>query len=505
MSKRTTSPGQKLLAQTSHYSLASVITLIGGLVSFPLLTRIFSVEEYGIMSVISATVSVAVALGKTGLQHAVVRYFSEVASGKSRFSPRQLFSTSILGMLATALLVMLVLVVGAQVVPTAWIRSDETRLLLVIVAGLVGVQIMDSAMVNLMRADQRSVTLMKYQVLKKYLGLGCLFGGLLLISKSLRMFYSASVIGEGIALGFLAWILFRAYPANRPSPSQFSFPLYRELLAYGLPMTFGYELAGVFLNVGDRYVIKALPDGATQVGLYSAAYNLCQYVQTIFISSVGQALTPIYLKIFHDEGAEKTSAFASQSLVNYMLVAAPIVAGVASVGPDLLSSLASDKYALAGGVLRWVIAGMVLDGAATILGAGLVIHRKSTTMMVAVSVSAGINLLANIILVPLWGIIGAAVSTTIGYASILVTFAVAARRWLPVEIRWKPILRAIAAAAVMYVAVSFILPNRRFLTVAVRGVAGMIIYAAVIAAIDSDGRSFLRSIIAKVRARLARR
>jgi O-antigen/teichoic acid export membrane protein len=481
-----------------------MITLIGGLVSFPFLTRIFSVEEYGIMGIISTVVSASVALGKTGLQHAVVRYYSEVAAGKSRFTLRQLYSTSIVGMFATALLVMLLLAVGSQVVPRRWIVSDEVRLLLVIVAVLVGIQVMDSSMVNILRADQRSVTLMKYQVLKRYLGLGCLFGGLLLISKSLRVFYSASVIAEGTALMFLTWILLRSYPDRRPTPKQFSWPLYRELLTYGLPMTFGYELAGVILNIGDRVVIKATI-GETPLGLYSAAYNLCQYVQTIFITAVGQALTPIYMKMFHDEGAEKTSAFASQSLVNYMLVAAPIVAGVASVGPELLTSLASDKYALAVGVLPWVIAGMVIDGAASIVGAGLVIHRRSTTMMIAVSSSAAINVIANIILVPRWGIMGAAVSTTIGYGSILLTFWATARRWLPVQIRWKPILRACVAAAVMYVALSFILPNRHFVTVAVRAVAGLVIYGAVIAAIDSDGRGFLRSILAKLRARLLRK
>ena len=100
---------------------------------------------------------------------------------------------------------------------------------------------------------------------------------------------------------------------------------------------------------------------------------------------------------------------------------------------------------------------------------------------------------------------GAAVATTIGYSVIVLTFGLGARRWLPVRIKWKPILRAIAASAVMYWALSFILPHRGWLTVAVRAVLGMLIYGGTIAAIDSDGRSFLRSIIAKVRARLARR
>ena len=510
MSKQQPQPsaGQQLLAQSSHYSIASVFTLIGGLVLFPVLTRIFSVQDYGIMSIISATVSVGVALGKTGLQHAVVRSFAEVVTGKSRFTPAQLYSTGILGMAATGLLVMVVMLIGSQVVPTRWILREEVRVLLIFVSGLVLIQVLDSSMVNVLRADQRTVTLMKYTVLKKYLSLGCMFGGLLLISKSLRIFYTASVVAEGAAVFILAWIVLRVYPDRRPSPANFSWPLYRELLSYGLPMTFGYELAGVILIVGDRYVIKGTftgVEGETQVGLYSAAYNLCQYVQTIFVSSVGQALLPIYMKLFHEEGAEKTADFASQSLVNYVLVAAPIVGGVAAVGPDLLVALASEKYAAAGVVLGWIMAGMVIDGASSIVGAGLVIHRRSTTMMYAVTFSATVNVVANLILVPRWGIMGAAVATTIGYTGILLTFGLGARRWLPVRIKWKPILRAIAAAAIMYVALSFILPHRGWLTVAVRAVLGLVIYAGIIAAIDGDGRSFLASVLRRVRARLIRR
>jgi len=126
-------------------------------------------------------------------------------------------------------------------------------------------------------------------------------------------------------------------------------------------------------------------------------------------------------------------------------------------------------------------------------------------MMYAVTFSATVNVVANLILVPRWGIMGAAVATTIGYTGILLTFGLGARRWLPVRIKWKPILRAIAAAAVMYWALSFILPHRGWLTVAVRAALGVLIYAGIIAAIDGDGRSFLASVLRRVRARLIRR
>jgi hypothetical protein len=62
-------PLKCLLVQTSsHYSVASLLTTVSGLVSFPLLARIFSVADYGVKNLISATLGVS-ALGKVGFQH----------------------------------------------------------------------------------------------------------------------------------------------------------------------------------------------------------------------------------------------------------------------------------------------------------------------------------------------------------------------------------------------------------------------------------------------------
>jgi O-antigen/teichoic acid export membrane protein len=208
------------------------------------------------------------------------------------------------------------------------------------------------------------------------------------------------------------------------------------------------------------------------------------------------------MKMYDEEGAEKTSAFASGSLSNYILLAAPVVAGVASVGPELLPALASERYASAGGVFPWVIAGMVVDGAATIVSAGLFIHRKTTLIMLAVASSAVINVGANLLLVPRYGIVGAAAATLIGYVVVYLAFAAGARRYLPVRFPWATLLRAGGSALVMYFVLSHILPGRRFLTVGVRGVVGLLLYGVLIAAIDSDGRDYIKRLLRRLRARL---
>lgn len=492
------SPLKRLLVQTSHYGLASLFTMLAGLVTFPLLTRIFSVADYGLMSLVAATVTVAVALGKVGMQHSIVRYRSEISEGKGRYSLPQLYSTTFYGMVLTGIVVTVGLIVGARLAPGRWFSDSRLPALLGIAGFLVLIQVTESALTNFLRAEQQTAALMKYQVIKKYLTLGFIVVALLLISKSLRGFYSASVIAEGLAVAALTWTLFGNKERPHPVVGEFTRPLYFELLGFGLPMMIGYEMSGIILAVGDRYVIEGTI-GEGPLGLYAAAYNLCQYVQAVFIASVGQAIMPIYMQMWDQKGRDETSDFISRSLRRYLLFGAPVIAGLAAVGPELLPSLASDKYASAGVILPWVIAGMVLDGGQAMLGAGLFIHRKTRTIMVIVLLSAVLNIVLNLLLVPRIGVVGAAIATLVSYAASSLAMAIAGRSLLLVQLPWEMILRAGAASAAMYFAVIQILPGHRLLTVGLRSVAGALIYAIIMVLIDEDARTLFSKIRARIR------
>ncbi len=489
---------KRLVVQASHYSLTGLFSMIAGLVTFPLLTRIFSVEEYGVMNLVAATLTVSVTVGKVGVQHSIVRYHSEIAAGKSRFTLRQLYSTTFFGMTSTALLTMLILTTATQLAPARWLSDARLRGLIAIVSLIIVVQVIESALVSFLRAEQRTVILMKYQVAKKYLGLGCIFVAVLAISRSLTAFYSASVVSEALAVATLGYLLFSGRDWPRPVAAQFSRPLYLELLRFGVPMMIGYELAGTILAVGDRYVIAGLL-GEAPVGLYGAAYNLCQYIQAVVIVSVSQAIMPIYMQMWDQQGAAETSAFISQSLRTYVLFGAPVIAGLAAVGPALLPSLASDKYASAAAILPWVIAGMVVDGGTSMVGAGLFIHRKTLRIMAIVLGCAILNIVLNLILVPRLGILGAAVATLISYLASTSAMTIAGRRLVPVAIPWATIARAGLASMVMYAAVTYVYPGRHLLTVGVRIAIGAPVYAILMVLMDSDARALVRKARDRIR------
>lgn len=481
------SPLKRLLVQASHYSFASLLSTLAGLISFPLLTRIFSVGDYGVMNLISATLTAALALGKVGVQHAIIRYRTETLAGKGRYSAAQLYATTFLGMCGSGLLAAVVLGVGAQLVPLRWLGDRRLPTLFAIASLVVFIQVAESIIFNFLRADQKTAVLMKYQVGKRYFGLALVLFAVFVISRTLMAFYGAMLVTEMVAVGALTVAFFRRRSVPPLARRDFSLPLYRELLAFGIPMMIGYEMSGIVLGVGDRYVIHGMI-GEQPLGLYSAAYNLCQYVQTVFVASVGQAVTPLYMQMFDQQGPEETARFVARSLRNYVLCGAPVVAGLAAVGPALLPSLASEKYASAAIIVPWVIAGMVVDGSNTMVAAGLFIHRKTKQIMSVVLSAAILNVMLNIILVPRIGILGAAIATLVSYALASAALAAASRRFLPVRLPWPTMARSALAALGMYLAVSRLSAGHHLLTVAVRMLVGAPVYVGIIAVIDPDAR-----------------
>lgn len=487
------SPLKRLAVHASHYTLGSLLTMVAGLVTFPLLTRIFSVADYGVMNLIGVSVTVSVAVGKVGQQAAVLRFHSEIAAGKRPFTPEQLSSTSVLGMLATGVSVAALVFAATRLVPDGLVEDPRVRTLMAIMCVAIVMQVVASGLVNLARAQMRTKLLVAFEVGKKYLGLALILFALLAVSRSLTAFYVATATTEVLAVLALGLALYARRAVSAPRPGHFSPKLFKEMLSYGLPMMVGKELAGIVLSVGDRYVIGALA-GAEPLGLYSAAYNMCEYVYHVLIASVGLAVMPIYMQMWEQQGRAATSAFIDRSLRSYALLGAPVVAGVTAVGPELLPALASSKYASATVVVPWVIAGMVVAEANSMLGAGLYIARRTRTIMVIIMSCAALNVAMNVVLIPRIGIVGSAIATLASYASAAVLLALAGRAFLPVTLPWATIARAAAASLVMYLVVAGVYPGHGLLSVGVRAALGAPLYAALVAAIDPDARALLRDL-----------
>jgi O-antigen/teichoic acid export membrane protein len=473
----------RLLAHTSWYTIGSFLATLASFVTFPLLTRSFTVAEYGVLNLIAATLLLLVGLAKSGVQHAVVRFYGEVHAGSSPEQRRRYHATVVYGMAITGLIVTLIWLPVSQVLPDKLWRDPRVAGLLLITASLVLTRSIDSALVNLLRAQERSRAFSVYQVAKKYLLLAGTVVALWVLSGGLTRYYLAMLATETLALAGLAWIGFRGEVWR---PRDFDSATYKAMMRFGIPMI-GFEMMSIVLNTGARYVIS-WSAGNASVGIYSAAYNLCEYVETIFIISVQQAIQPIYVRLWKTQGVEETSTFLHRSLHLYLALAAVLVAGVSSIGPEMISLLASDKYLAGDAIIPFIIGGMVLRGSMMIFGAGIYLHMQSKIMALLVAGTAVLNMILNVMLIPRWGIMGAAVSVLLSYIAQAIGVYFVGSRWLRVRIPWLVFAKYAVVGALMYAVVREVSIASVWGTLIAKMLVGASTFAVAALAVDGEAR-----------------
>ncbi len=478
----------RTLGHFSRYAGSSLLLTIAGLISFPVLTRVFTVDQYGLLAYVGLILTLLVGLAKLGMQHAAVRFRSDMEQ-EQEASPDRLdayVATVIIGMAVSGILVALLWAVASQWVPDAVWNHPWMKPLLLLTCPLVALRAIESAYVNLLKADEQSGTLAVFTVTRRYVELAAILFTLFFVSRSLWGFFGATILVEVGGLVVLAvWYARR----QRVLPSAFSVSLWRAMLVYSVPMI-GFELASVVLSLGDRYVIQAYR-GAADLGIYSAAYNLSDYIKIVMITSVASAVMPVYLRVNAQQGMAATREFLTRVLHFYLMVAAALVFGLAVVGESIVALVASAKYQDGAVIIPWVVAGMALEGLMPVIGASLYIRKQSRVILLVVLIAAVVNILANLWLVPRFGIEGAAWSTTFSYGLMLLLAAFAARDQIRLVLPWFALLRFVLAAAAMAWVIAQVQLESVALELLLRVLLGMALYALAMLVLDAPTRAML--------------
>lgn len=475
----------------SNYAWAEIAGTLAGLVSFPILTRLLSVADYGAMNLVASVLGLTVALGKMGIQHAALRSWAEVQAGRSPHTPQVFRSTAFWGMALTGFAVMLLWAAAARAIPASWWGGPGIGDIMLLAAPLIGVRVLDSLLTNLLRAEEASAAMAVYTTARRYLALLVVVLVLTFVSRDLTGFYLATLAVEALAIGTLMVWKFRR--AGWPRWRQVSWPLYGSLAAFGLPML-GSELSTVVLTMSDRFIIQTQLD-ATALGVYAASYNMCDQMRNALLGAMVGAAYPRCLHLWETEGRDGLQRFLESFLRGYVLVAAYMVALMAVLGGELMVLLASAKYAQGGAVTGWIMAGLAIQTVLTVAAIGIYLAKRTLLAMGLVLGGGLLSIAANSVLVPLWGIRGAGIAVCGVFSVLLLVQMAVSRRLAPVVVPMRGLVVggvSAAAAALGTVWLARVVSIDAFwLNLLLQGITLTVIYAALVCALDGATRQRL--------------
>jgi O-antigen/teichoic acid export membrane protein len=432
-----------LLRRASHYASATVVSILCGLISYPLFTRKLEVEDYGAMGLIQVILLGGIAVAKLGLQNSIIRLWPAYDRDDERrgaFAATYFYTGLTLGLLAAIVCAGVALALRSHL---------PARLVwpLTIAALLIPTRALFSFAQNFLRARERSRPYALVSVGNSVLGL--IFAATLVVwvmpgAWRLSGFYLGLLGAEALVVVLALRASFRGMAL---SPGGFDLKLVREGLWFGAPLIL-FEFSSILLGMGDRVIIEIFWS-ERQLGFYTAAFSLAWQISTVYAQPFEMAVVPAYTNLFEKEGAASTRDFLAKVTRLYYLGALPIIAGLWAVREDIIVVFASQKYREAQAVLPILIAGFLVYGARSYVGAGLFLAKQSRLSGIIAAGGALLNVGLNLALVPRYGIEGSAVATAIGMFLVVVVMAIFGGRAFAFDLSIPRLLLYAAASAAM--------------------------------------------------------
>jgi len=453
-----------------------------GFISFPILTRIFSVSDYGILSLIGTSVFIIAAIVKFGFPKSIIRFYSE-CKGKNQvnlfYSTIFLSSTAFAG--ATGLLIIFVVHLILR-------KSFDNNIVKVLyfLPIIIFVTCVSDIFTNFLRAEERTKYYNLIGMFGRFLSLGLSIFFALYIVRGLVGYYLGLVISSVTVSMILFFTFFKKLEFSKKG---FSIALFKSSLKFGFPLIWS-EFSHLLLNYVDRYFIQFYL-GATAVGLYSAGYSLGTYVTEGIIYPISYAMAPIYMRLLYEKGEEETKAFISNTYRFYVLIAFPAAFGFMGLGKDLLVVLATDKYSGAGVILPYVIVGQLIHYSTLILDVGLMIRKKTYIFPIVAMLSVLLNCLLNVVLLPRFGILGAGVATVLSYLFYGAVIVYYSFREFSFSINLGSIILYLTASVIMSVVIKHLDFGGQITNLVARIGIGVMIYFSVVFLFDKEVRLFI--------------
>jgi O-antigen/teichoic acid export membrane protein len=254
----------------------------------------------------------------------------------------------------------------------------------------------------------------------------------------------------------------------------FSREVLKESLSFGLPRL-PHAAAQQVMAVGDKFILQRFRP-LSDVGVYSMGVSF-GLTEKLFLGAFEYAWAPFYYATSREPDGPRVFA----GITTYVYAAlALLTAGLSAIGGDLLAAMVGPDYAAAGDVVTWTAVGVFFQGVYLLTSIGLNITKNTRYYPVSTILGAAINVILNFVLIPTFGIIGAAWANAVAYG---VQTAVAFRlsqRFYPIQYETGRLARVTAAALVACLTARALPEMRPFIGVLMRGSAVVLVMAALL-------------------------
>jgi O-antigen/teichoic acid export membrane protein len=422
-----------------NYLPARLLPALTGFILTPWITRLFNPAEYGYWALAAGFSDFLYALACSGIGASVIR-FSEAYRLRSQFDD---FFASLVASLGLAV----VPTVTASLILLFLLRSHIPEALYPLIQ--IGVlifacQSIFNLLSNLMIAQQKSRMFTTFQLLNRYGGIAVGLAFVLILGFRIEGLLWGSLLVLALCIPFMLASLARDLGVRISFAKRSNI---RKIWCYGFPLAIG-NMAMWGLRLSDRYLIGFFR-ADSEVGIYSAAYNLSGKSIEILGALFSLSMFPILVKVWENEGREATEKALALITRLYLILGIPAVAGLSLFASPFISLFAATAYHEGYRIVGPVAFSAFLWELSLIAGSGLLIHKQTRWIAANQIVASLVNVGLNLLLLPRFGFVAAGITTLAGYLILFFLQYSFSRRYLTWHFPNKSLRNILTATLVM--------------------------------------------------------
>ena len=407
-----------------------------GLVLVPVYSRKLNVGDFGVLSLLTVTLTLVTIVLKFGLNHAFFRHYYETDDAEHR---RRIVGSTLIFLFVSSAAAIVLLWMAAPRTSAILFKGDQTRANLVQLVFLICFfEVISLVPDSILRAKFKSAQYSALNIIAFLFQLIVIVYLVIGVGASVKNVLIGRLVGAAFeALLFYAMVF-------RDLSLKFSAPELRGLLAFGTPLIFGQVSFHLFMMIDRFFLERYATEG--NLGAYAMANTLVSVVTILVTVPFSQVWTVMRFSVMNEEGANE---YYSRVLTYILFVSMFFALCVSAVAGDGLTLFSLRGYWRAGAIIPLLGLAAVLDCASRVLNVGITLKKRTIFAPIVIIAALAVNIGLNFWLIPRYGIMGATVSTLASYIIFCGLRYWASNLFFKVRYEWGRVFTILALGSAM--------------------------------------------------------
>lgn len=411
---------KELLSDTLVYGISSVLARFINYLLVPFYTDVFKPSQYGVVGLVYSGIMFLNVVFTFGMESAYLRY------AKDRDKARDVFKTIQAGLLVAATILAVLLWMFAPVLMPLMSLGPETRSFYLLMIGILWFDTLSIVPFAELRLVRRSILFAILRTGNVLLNIGLNFYLILGQGWGIEAVFVANLVASGVTT-LILWIITADMlkgSVSRPVLTQaleFGLPFVPAGLGYAINESLDRFLLNNYLSADTiHWLYGADFTHESVVGIYNACYKLGVFM-LLLVQMFRMAWQPFFLRHADDPEAKDLYRdvfryFNGVAGICFLIVALFVDQIVQIKVPVLDAYIIGKDYWMGLNIVPVLLGAYWFQGWYMNFSAGIFIKEKTKILPIITLMGAGITVIANLILIPSFGMLGSASATLISYA-----------------------------------------------------------------------------------------